>query len=84
MSKRDLFTLKHLIYVFFLLFFVSRPNVCTERKEELSDWESPSSQDEDKKETDTQLRQAQSVHFGVHISLNSCYERTNKHVCKTM
>lgn len=66
---------------FAFCFIFCRPNVCTERKEELSEWEGSS---DDDKTGESQLRQAQSVHFGVHISLNSCVERTNKHVCKTV
>lgn len=60
------------------------PNVCTERKEEISDWNSPDSTTE--KGDDTELRESSSTSItgGFHFSFNTCVEKANKRVCKTV
>jgi len=62
------------------------PNVCTERKEELSDWNSPSSADKSEEES-TELRQSSttsSINAAFHFSFNTCVEKSNKRTCKTV
>lgn len=63
------------------------PNVCTERKEEISDWNSsPSSTDKSGEET-TELRKtstSSSINAAFHFSFNTCVEKTNKRVCTTV
>lgn len=61
------------------------PNVCTERKEEISDWNSSSSSNE-KDEESTELREStsSSITGGFHFSFNTCIEKANKRTCKTV
>ncbi|XP_055294837.1 transforming growth factor-beta-induced protein ig-h3 [Sitodiplosis mosellana] len=61
------------------------PNVCTERKEELSDWNSPASSSE-KEEEESEVRESTSttINGGFHFSFNTCVEKTNKRTCKTV
>lgn len=71
-----------LFCVFFLL--SRRPNVCTERKEEISDWNSPASGAD--KEEDGEVRESTSTSIsgGFHFSFNTCVEKANKRTCKTV
>lgn len=64
-------------------FFFCRPNVCTERKEEISDWNSPASSTE--KEEEGEVRgESTSISGGFHFSFNTCVEKANKRTCKTV
>lgn len=63
------------------------PNVCTERKEEISDWNSPSTTEKSEEES-TELRQSStsssSINAAFHFSFNTCVEKANKRTCKTV
>lgn len=53
------------------------PNVCTQRQEDIEDIKGDDSGEERKSNSQT-------FHFGVHLTLNSCVERSHKHVCKSV
>ncbi|KAJ6635572.1 Transforming growth factor-beta-induced protein ig-h3, partial [Pseudolycoriella hygida] len=54
------------------------PNVCTQRQEDIEDIKASNDNGEEKKSN------SQTFHFGVHLTLNSCVERSHKHVCKSV
>lgn len=58
--------------------FISRPNVCTQRQEDIEDLNATNDNGDEQKSN------SQTFHFGVHLTLNSCVERSHKHVCKSM
>lgn len=70
----------------FFSFLLNRPNVCTERKEEISDWNSPSSSsDESSEEQKAGLRKTATSHgIGFHFSFNTCVEKSNKRTCTSV
>lgn len=70
---------------FFSLFLPHRPNVCTERKEELSDWNSSTASSTEKEE-EGEVRESTSTSIsgGFHFSFNTCVEKANKRTCKTV
>lgn len=73
------FTIKiNLKFTWFLFLFFSSENVCTEREEDIEDWDGSASQT-------TEIR-GDSVFTtgGFNLNFESCVERPNKHVCKTM
>lgn len=67
-----------------------RPNVCTERKEEISDWNGPSSSsssssNESSEEQKAGLRKTTTSHgIGFHFSFNTCVEKSNKRTCTSV
>lgn len=67
------------------VFVAFRPNVCTERKEEISDWNTPSASTE-KSDESTEVRESTSTSItgGFHFSFNTCVEKANKRTCKTV
>ncbi len=52
-----------------------RPNVCTEHEEDIEDIKGANDSSEEKNAN------SQTFHFGLHLSVNSCVERSNKYVC---
>ncbi|XP_031621151.1 transforming growth factor-beta-induced protein ig-h3 [Contarinia nasturtii] len=61
------------------------PNVCTERKEEISDWNTPAASTEKTDEsTETRESSSTSITGGFHFSFNTCVEKANKRTCKTV
>ena len=72
-----------LMNMFSICLLFHRPNVCNERKEELSDWNSPSNE---KEEEGSEVRESTSttINGGFHFSFNTCVEKANKRTCKTV
>lgn len=63
----------------------NRPNVCTERKEEISDWNSsPMSASERSDDENSEQRDSMSVGGSFHFSFNTCVEKANKRTCKSV
>jgi len=57
------------------------PNVCTEKKEEISDWDNTSTENSD--ETGDR-KQTVSHNIGIHFSFNTCVEKANKRTCSSV
>lgn len=83
---QNIYVIQTLFIWNFFAFIFNRPNVCTERKEELSDWNSPASSTESgSEEQATGLRQTTTSHnIGIHFSFNTCVEKSNKRTCTSV
>lgn len=72
------------ICFYFYFFQFDRPNVCTERKEEISDWNQPASSTEKDEERSEVRETTSTVTGGFHFSFNTCVEKSNKRTCQTV